>query len=83
MPTRQLHGTVVSNRMDKTAVVRVERLKAHPLYRKVIRLHSRYMVHDEENEARIGDEVVIEECRPMSRRKRWRIVDYVQRGEEA
>jgi small subunit ribosomal protein S17 len=69
--------------MDKTAVVRVERLKAHPLYRKVIRLHSKYMVHDEQNEARIGDEVVIEECRPMSRRKRWRIVDYVRRGEES
>jgi len=78
-----LHGTVVSNKADKTAVVRIERLKAHPLYRKVIRLHSRYMAHDEENEARIGDEVVIEECRPMSRRKRWRIVEFVRRGEES
>jgi small subunit ribosomal protein S17 len=83
MPRRQLHGTVVSNKADKTAVVRIERLKAHPLYRKVIRLHSRYMAHDEENEARIGDEVVIEECRPMSRRKRWRIVEFVRRGEES
>ncbi|MFN2115173.1 MAG: 30S ribosomal protein S17 [Anaerolineae bacterium] len=83
MPRRQLQGTVVSNRMDKTAVVRVERMKAHPLYRKVIRLHSKYMAHDEENEAQIGDEVIIEECRPVSRSKRWRIIEWVNRGDEA
>ena len=83
MPRRQLHGTVVGNRMDKTAVVRVERMKAHPLYRKVIRLHTKYMAHDEENEAHLGDQVIIEECRPLSRRKRWRIVEWVHRGEEA
>jgi small subunit ribosomal protein S17 len=80
MPRRQLQGTVVSAAMDKTAVVLVERMKAHPLYRKVIRLHKRYMAHDEGNEARPGDVVVIEECRPFSRRKRWQIVQWVERG---
>lgn len=82
MPRRQLQGTVVSTQMDKTAVVRVERMKAHPLYRKVIRLHKRYMAHDEGNEARSGDVVLIEECRPLSRQKRWRIVEWVERGGE-
>jgi len=81
MPRRQLQGTVVSTKMDKTAVVLVERMKAHPLYRKVIRLHKRYMAHDEANEARAGDVVVIEECRPISRNKRWQIVQWVERGE--
>jgi small subunit ribosomal protein S17 len=81
MPRRRLQGTVVSSRMDKTVVVRVERLKAHPLYRKVMRLHRKYMAHDQGNEARIGDEVVIEECRPLSRHKRWQIVEWVRRGD--
>jgi len=83
MPRRQLEGTVVSNKMDKTAVVRVERRKAHPLYRKVMRLHKRYKAHDEANEAHPGDVVVIEECRPMSREKRWTIVAWVSRGSES
>jgi len=80
MPRRQLQGTVVSDRMDKTAVVRVERLKAHTVYRKVMRLHRKYMAHDESNEARVGDQVIIEECRPLSRHKRWQIVEWVRRG---
>ena len=80
MTRRQLQGTVVSNKMDKTAVVRVERLKAHPLYRKVMRLHRKFMAHDAENAAQIGDEVIIEECRPLSRHKRWQIVAVVRRA---
>jgi small subunit ribosomal protein S17 len=83
MPRRQLQGTVVSDKMDKTAVVRVERLKAHPLYRKVIRRHERYKAHDENNEARVGDVVLIEECRPISREKTWRIVEWLRRGGDA
>ena len=83
MPRRRMQGTVVSDDMNKTAVVLVERMKAHPLYRKVIRRHKRYMAHDESNEARKGDVVVIEECRPVSRRKRWQIVEWVRRGDEA
>lgn len=81
MPRRKLTGTVVSDQMDKTAVVRVVRRLAHPLYRKVISRHKRYKAHDEQNEAHVGDVVIIEECRPISREKRWRIVDWVSRGE--
>jgi small subunit ribosomal protein S17 len=60
--------------------VRVERLRAHPLYHKVIRRHKRYKAHDENNEARVGDVVVIEECPPLSKEKSWRIVDWLRRG---
>ena len=81
MPRRQLQGTVVSDRMDKTAVVSVERTKMHKLYRKVIRRHSKYHVHDPANEARVGDVVVLEECRPISKNKRWRIVEFLRRSE--
>jgi small subunit ribosomal protein S17 len=79
MSRRRLQGTVVSDKMDKTVVVRVERRQAHPLYRKVIRTHRRYKAHDEANEARIGDVVVIEESRPISREKRWRVVGWLRR----
>jgi len=81
MPKRRLQGIIVSNANDKSAVVRVERTWQHRLYRKVMRQHKRYMAHDEGNEAQLGDRVVIEECRPMSRSKRWRIVDWVSRGQ--
>ncbi|NLH07310.1 MAG: 30S ribosomal protein S17 [Chloroflexi bacterium] len=68
---RRLTGRVVSNKMDKTAVVRVEYTSRHPLYGKVIRTAKRYMAHDENNECQIGDEVVIVESRPISKNKRW------------
>ncbi len=83
MPKRKIEGVVVSNKMDKTAVVRVERIKQHPLYRKYLRRHSRFMAHDEANEAGMGDRVIIEECRPLSRNKRWQIVEWLERGDEA
>ena len=73
-------GRVVSDRMDKTIVVSVERLARHPLYKRVIRLSTKFKAHDEENEARIGDTVRIEESRPLSATKRWRLVSIVQRG---
>jgi len=82
MPRRRLTGTVVSDKMDQTAVVRVETLKAHRLYRKVVRRRKRYKAHDEANEARVGDVVVIEECRPISKEKTWAIVAWVSRGGE-
>ncbi len=82
MPRRQLQGVVVSNGMDKTVVVRVEQVRAHRLYRKVIRVHRRYKAHDEANEARVGDIVVIEECRPISREKCWRVVSRQRREPE-
>ena len=73
-------GRVVSDRMDKTIVVSVERLARHPLYKRVIRLSTKFKAHDEENEARIGDTVLIEESRPLSATKRWRLVSVIQRA---
>jgi small subunit ribosomal protein S17 len=72
-------GRVVSDRMDKTIVVSVERLARHPLYKRVIRLTTKFKAHDETNDARIGDTVLIEESRPLSATKRWRLVEVVQR----
>lgn len=73
-------GKVVSDRMDKTIVVSVERLARHPLYKRVIRLTTKFKAHDETNDARIGDTVLIEESRPLSATKRWRLVSVVQRS---
>lgn len=75
-------GRVVSNKMEQTVVVRVDYLKPHPLYRKIIRKTSKFHAHDDANECRIGDTVKIEESRPLSRTKRWRVVEIMQRGEE-
>lgn len=68
-------GTVVSDRMEKTLVVAIERTSRHPLYRKVIRRTKRYHVHDPDGLGTLGDVVRIEECRPVSRTKRWRLVE--------
>ena len=75
-------GRVVSDKMDKTIVVSVERLTRHPLYKRVIRASSKFAAHDELNEARVGDTVRIEESRPLSRTKRWRLVEVISRGGE-
>jgi small subunit ribosomal protein S17 len=75
-------GRVVSDKMEKTVVVAVDYLKPHPLYRKIIRKTSKFHAHDENNECRTGDIVRIEESRPLSRTKRWRVVEIMQRGEE-
>ena len=73
-------GRVVSDKMDKTVVVSVERLRRHPIYKRVVRLSSKFKAHDEENEAHVGDTVRIEESKPLSREKRWRVVEVVARG---
>ncbi len=75
-------GRVVSDKMDKTIVVSVERLSRHPLYKRVIRLTTKFKAHDERNEARIGDTVRIVESRPLSATKRWRMVEIIARGGE-
>jgi small subunit ribosomal protein S17 len=75
-------GRVVSDRMDKTIVVSVERLARHRLYKRVIRLTTKFKAHDEANEAHIGDTVLIEESRPLSATKRWRLVEVIGRGGE-
>ena len=76
-------GRVVSDKMDKTIVVSVERLARHRLYKRVIRLSTKFKAHDELNEARVGDTVQIEESRPLSATKRWRLVEVLARAGEA
>ncbi len=71
---KEMVGTVVRDKMHKTIVVRVDRLVRHPKYRKVITRSSKFKVHDEENKAKIGDRVMIMETRPLSKEKRWRLV---------
>ena len=73
-------GRVVSDKMDKTIVVSVERLSRHPVYKRVIRLTTKFKAHDEANEARLGDTVLIEESRPLSATKRWRVVEVLERA---
>jgi small subunit ribosomal protein S17 len=73
-------GRVVSDKMDKTIVVSVERLTRHRLYKRVIRLTTKFKAHDEANDAHVGDTVRIEESRPLSATKRWRLVEVVQRA---
>ena len=76
-------GRVVSDKMDKTIVVSVERLARHRLYKRVIRLTTKFKAHDELNEARVGDTVLIEESRPLSATKRWRLVEVLSRAGDA
>ncbi len=74
-------GTVVSDKMNGTCIVRVERRGAHPVYKKVIRRFKRYMVDDKQGRCKVGDVVRIRECRPLSKRKRWRYVETVRSSE--
>lgn len=77
---RVLKGTVVSSTMDKTVVVEVVSLKSHPVYKKRYRTTKKYHAHDGENQCNNGDVVTIAETRPISRKKRWRVLDIVQRA---
>jgi small subunit ribosomal protein S17 len=77
---QQRVGRVVSNKMDKTIVVIVERLKRHRIYKRTYKQTKRFYAHDEQNACQIGDTVRIEECRPLSKMKRWRLVEIVRRG---
>jgi small subunit ribosomal protein S17 len=78
MPKRQLQGVVVSDKSDKTIVVDVERRFTHPLFKKTVRRTKKYQAHDPENRYKVGDRVVIQESRPISKSKRWIVI-----GEEA
>jgi len=77
---QQKVGTVVSNKMNKTIVVAVESLKKHRIYKRTYKQTKRFQVHDEENTCQVGDIVRIEETRPLSKMKRWRLVEIVKRG---
>jgi len=72
-------GTVISDKMDKTVVVKVETLKKHPKYHKFVKRSKKYIAHDENNECRIGDVVELMETRPLSKTKRWRVVRVLER----
>jgi small subunit ribosomal protein S17 len=74
MPKRVLQGTVVSDKCDKTVIVRVERRFMHPLYKKYITRSKRYAAHDEDNRCKVGDQVRIRECRPLSRLKHFEVL---------
>ncbi len=83
MPKRILVGTIVSDKTDKTVVVKVERKVKHPMYGKIIRRSKKYHAHDEENTFHTGEVVRIEETRPMSKLKTWKVIDRVQAGKMA
>jgi len=73
-------GTVVSDKMDKTVMVKIDQVYSHPTYKKIIRRSSKFAAHDEANEAHIGDTVRIMETRPLSKSKRWRVIEIVERA---
>ena len=75
-------GEVVSDKMDKTVVVAVETLVRHPLYQRTVRRTKKFKAHDEKNACRVGDKVRIMETRPLSKEKRWRVVDILERAEQ-
>ena len=77
---REEIGRVTSNRNQKTAVVTVERVTMHPVYKKVVRSRAKFMAHDENNDCQMGDKVRIVESRPLSRRKRWRVAEILERS---
>ncbi|MDD3153324.1 MAG: 30S ribosomal protein S17 [Victivallaceae bacterium] len=80
---KEMVGVVVSDCQDKTIVVNVDRRTAHPLYKKVVKIRKKFTAHDEKNEAKTGDTVRIIETRPLSRNKRWRLLEILSRAAEA
>ncbi len=79
---RTLTGRVVSDKMDRTVTVLVERRVRHPLYGKIVRRSTKVHAHDEENSCRVGDTVCVVECRPLSKTKTWRLVEILERAEQ-
>lgn len=75
---KEMEGVVLSNKMDKTAVVRVERIVQHPTYKKTIKVFNKFKAHDEKNACSMGDKVRIMETRPLSKDKRWRVVEVIK-----
>jgi small subunit ribosomal protein S17 len=74
MSKKQLTGTIISDKMQKTVVVKVERVKEHAKYKRRFKVHKNYKAHAESGEYKIGDKVVIEECKPISKDKKWRVI---------
>lgn len=80
MPVKQEVGIVISNKMQKTIVVKIENRYAHPIYSKTLIKTKKYLAHDESGECNIGDQVLVEECRPLSKRKRWKLVQILSKS---
>jgi small subunit ribosomal protein S17 len=80
MPIKQKIGIVVSNKMQKTAVVKVENRYPHPIYSKTVTKSKKYLAHDELEECNIGDQVLVEECRPLSKKKRWKLIKIISKS---
>jgi small subunit ribosomal protein S17 len=80
---KERSGVVVSDRMQKTVVVTVERTVMHPKYKKILRRRTKLKAHDEQNQCHVGDRVLIVECRPLSRDKRWRVSEILERAQAA
>lgn len=81
MSRKEKIGVVVSDKMDKTVVVQVERRVSHPLYKKIVKKRKKFYAHDEKNECKTGDLVKIVETRPLSRLKRWKVSEIIEKGE--
>jgi small subunit ribosomal protein S17 len=77
MPKKQLIGTVVSTKNLKTVVVKVESIKEHPIYKRKFKVHKKYKAHNEKGDFKVGEKVLIEECRPLSRDKRWTVLNKI------
>ncbi len=77
---RQMTGTVVSNKADKTVTVSVERLVKHKMYHKIMKRRTKFAAHDDRNDCQIGDKVLITESRPLSKSKRWRVIEIVEKA---
>jgi len=77
MPVKQQIGIVISNKMEKTIVVKIENRYRHPIYSKTLIKTKKYLAHDELGQCNIGDQVLVQECRPLSKRKRWKLVEII------
>lgn len=77
MPVKEQVGIVISNKMQKTIVVKIENRYQHPFYSKIIIKTKNYLAHDEQNKANIGDQVLLQECRPLSKKKRWKLIKII------
>jgi len=77
MPKKQLKGIIISDKMNKTVVVRVERVVQDPKYKKRYKVHKKYKAHDEKEEYKMGNKVIIQECRPISKDKKWRVISKI------
>ena len=80
MPVKEEIGIVISNKMEKTIVVKIENRYPHPIYSKILVKTKKYLAHDELSECSIGDKVLVEECRPLSKRKRWKLVKILSKS---